>query len=163
MLNFRRNNYSWVNYTELQLKVLNCSGSLSSSRGDFCFHRALDDTNLKFGILTIDALSRKFPSGRKRLHPSAPLRGVSLPRNIFWVYSWFNDGILLDIMKDLTTKISSPSPLRRWDMIENVFFLCKIRGRVLLSQFSWNLYKWWTTWRYTFGNFFRIFEFAEQR
>jgi len=78
------------------------------SRGDFCFHRALDDTDLKFGILSLDTLSRKFPSGRKRLYPlRPPERGGSPPK---WVYSWFNDGILLDIMKKPTTKILSPLP-----------------------------------------------------
>jgi len=42
-------------------------------------NRALDDTDLEFGILALDTLNRKFPSGRKRLHSLHPPEGGGSP------------------------------------------------------------------------------------
>jgi len=42
-------------------------------------NRALHDTDLKFDILALDTLSRKFPSRRKWLHPLRPPEGCGSP------------------------------------------------------------------------------------
>jgi len=68
--------YAWQHYTEHDVHAVVLVGEIWTQ---IWVNRALDDTDLKFGVLALDSLSRKFPSGPKRLHPLRPPEGGGCP------------------------------------------------------------------------------------
>ena len=108
-------------------------------------NRALDDTDLKYGILALDTFGSKFPSARHAddCTPSAPLRvwvrpeTETSPKYIPDLTTGYYS-LLLDMMKEPHQQNFEPPPLSGGEIWSKtyVFFLCKIRCRVLLNRFS---------------------------